>query len=68
MLYHARLQWSWLRVTLTFLSEISNKGIERAIQDNPVLASGVNIYQGHITNQGLAQSHDMPYEKLADLI
>ncbi|EKI4591602.1 alanine dehydrogenase [Staphylococcus pseudintermedius] len=53
---------------INFLSEISNKGIERAIQDNPVLASGVNIYQGHITNQGLAQSHDMPYEKLADLI
>ena len=53
---------------IDFLSEISNKGIEQAIKENPVLASGVNIYQGHITNQGLAESHDMPYEKLEDLI
>ncbi|REB90444.1 alanine dehydrogenase, partial [Staphylococcus pseudintermedius] len=34
--------------SIVFLSEISDKSIERAIQDNPVLAPGVTIYQGHI--------------------
>ena len=53
---------------IEYLLEISKKGIAQAIKDNPVLASGVNIYRGHITNEGLAQSHDMKYEALSDVI
>ncbi|WP_114604369.1 alanine dehydrogenase [Staphylococcus sp. EZ-P03] len=53
---------------IEYLLEISKKGIAQAIKDNPVLASGVNIYRGHITNEGLAQSHDMKYEALSDVL
>lgn len=53
---------------IEYLQEISNKGIEQAIKDNPVLATGVNIYKGHVTNEGLAQSHDLSYEELNKLM
>ncbi|PTJ01985.1 alanine dehydrogenase [Staphylococcus simulans] len=53
---------------IEYLQEISNKGIEQAIKDNPVLATGVNIYKGHVTNEGLAQSHDLSNEELNKLM
>jgi alanine dehydrogenase len=49
---------------LDYLLEIADKGIEEAIKTNPALASGVNLYEGKVTNQGLADSLDLPYTKL----
>ncbi|EHJ08047.1 alanine dehydrogenase [Staphylococcus simiae] len=53
---------------IEYLLAISKSGIDQAISNDPVLASGVNIYRGHITNEGLAQSHDLPYENLENLV
>jgi alanine dehydrogenase len=42
--------------TLPFGLAIANKGLGRAITDNPQLAAGLNIHRGRITNAAVAES------------
>jgi alanine dehydrogenase len=34
--------------------EIADKGLGRALKENPALAKGLNTYQGQVTHQGVA--------------
>jgi alanine dehydrogenase len=43
-------------VTLPYVLQLANKGLERATRDNPGLARGVNIRQGQVTNPAVAQT------------
>ncbi|MDY4760946.1 alanine dehydrogenase [Streptococcus thoraltensis] len=47
--------------TLPYALELANKGLETAIAENPALRSGLNIYHGKVTNEAVAQAHDLPY-------
>lgn len=49
---------------ISYLLEIAAKGIDEAIRTDDALASGVNLYQGQITNQGLAESLELPFTDL----
>lgn len=49
---------------LDYLLEIADQGIEAAGKNDPALASGINLYEGKITNQGLADSLNLPYTEL----
>lgn len=49
---------------LNYLLEIADKGIDGAIQSDEALASGVNLYEGQVTNKGLADSLELPYTEL----
>jgi alanine dehydrogenase len=44
------------RETFPYILEIAEKGVERAIRENPALLRGVNTYRGWITHEGLARS------------
>lgn len=54
-------------VTLPYLLEIANQGLMLAVQQNSALAKGVNVYQGKITNQAVAESLGFPFHSLADV-
>jgi alanine dehydrogenase len=41
-------------VTLPYVLQLANKGVEKAARDNPALAEGVNIRRGHVTNLAVA--------------
>src|SRR5438105_13998813 len=41
-------------VTLPYALQLANKGVEKAIRDNPGLAAGVNIKAGRVTNPAVA--------------
>jgi alanine dehydrogenase len=41
-------------VTLPYALQLANKGVERAIAENPGLAAGVNIKAGKVTNAAVA--------------
>jgi alanine dehydrogenase len=43
-------------VTLPYALQLANKGIERAVRENPALAAGVNIRAGKVTNQAVAET------------
>lgn len=53
---------------LPFVREIAELGVARALQEDPALARGVNIYGGQVTNAGLAASSRRSYEPLASLL
>jgi len=51
-------------VTLPYALDIANKGVERAVQEDPALALGVNTWDGHVTNEGVAAATDLAFEAL----
>jgi alanine dehydrogenase len=48
-------------VTLPYAAEIAGKGWLQAARENPEIARGLNLIQGHITNQAVAQAHRLRY-------
>lgn len=42
--------------TFSYILELANKGLERAMLDNHALAKGINIHEGKITNQSISKN------------
>ena len=53
-------------VTLPYVEAIADKGLSRAIADDPALAKGVNTIAGKLTYEAVAEAHGLPYTPLAD--
>ncbi len=51
-------------VTLPWALEIARDGISSAARRLPPIAEAINIHQGRITNQAVAESFGMTYERL----
>jgi alanine dehydrogenase len=52
-------------VTLKYAMELANKGLERALQESPALALGLNTYQGKVTYSAVAEALGLPYERVS---
>ena len=55
-------------VTLPYALDIASHGLEDAVRADPALASGVNVYAGSITNEGVAGAHERPFVPLRELV
>ncbi|MGI8616439.1 MAG: alanine dehydrogenase [Actinomycetota bacterium] len=55
-------------VTLPYALDIAGEGLEKAVRTDPVLAGGVNVYGGVVTNEGVAEAHGLEHVPLPDLI
>lgn len=55
-------------VTLPYLLNIANKGVEKALLDDKALMAGLNSYKGHITCKGAADSFNLEYVPAENLI
>jgi alanine dehydrogenase len=55
-------------VTIPYALQLANKGVKRAVSDNPALAKGVNVIAGKLTYEAVANSLDIPYTPLTDVI
>ncbi|WP_125763041.1 alanine dehydrogenase [Companilactobacillus hulinensis] len=53
---------------IKYLQEIVENGLDKAIEKDDALASGVNVYHGEVTNKGLADSLNLDYSELGALI
>src|SRR5262249_45319743 len=51
-------------VTLPYVLQLAKKGMDRAVRESPALALGVNIRQGQVTNQAVAQTFGLEYTPL----
>ncbi len=56
------------QATLPLALEIANKGLARAIADNPGLQAGVQTLNGKVTHAGLAQDTGRPYATLESVL
>jgi len=54
-------------VTLPYVEAIADKGLSRAIVDDPALAKGVNTLAGNLTYRAVAEAHGMAYTPLEDI-
>ena len=54
--------------TLRYALELANKGIERAVAENPHLAEGVNTFAGKLTYRAVAEAQGRPHAPLAEAI
>ncbi len=53
-------------VTLPYAEAIADKGLSRAITEDPALARGVNTLAGKLTYQAVADAHGLPYTPLEE--
>jgi len=54
--------------TLPYLLALADKGFERAVREDAALARGVNLVDGHVTYEAVAQAHGLPYTPLSALL
>jgi alanine dehydrogenase len=54
--------------TLPYAMAIAGKGSAEAVRADPVLAKGVNVHEGRVTNRPVAEAHGMPFTPLSDLV
>lgn len=54
--------------TLPYVLAIANKGLRRALDEDPALAKGLNIHRGGVTCRGVAESFGYQLLSLAELV
>jgi alanine dehydrogenase len=55
-------------VTLPYVEAIADYGIRDAIARDPALARGVNIWEGRLTYEAVAEAHGLEYAKLEEAL
>jgi alanine dehydrogenase len=55
-------------VTTPYAIDIATRGLDDAIRHDPALALGVNVYEGKLTNDGVAEAHGLAVTPLAALV
>ena len=54
--------------TLPYVEAIAEHGLAAAVADDPALARGVNVVDGKITYEAVAEAHGLPYTPLQDVL
>lgn len=55
-------------VTTPYAIDIATRDLDDAIRHDPALALGVNVYEGQLTNEGVAQAHGLAATALSELV
>jgi len=48
--------------TLPYVRALADKGLAKALADDPCLAQGLNVHQGMITHEAVAKDLDLPFK------
>ena len=54
--------------TLPYVEEIADLGLREALAQDRALARGVNVLDGRITYEAVAEAHDLPFTPLEDVL
>jgi alanine dehydrogenase len=54
--------------TLPYVEAIAEHGLAEAVARDRSLARGVNVLEGKVTYEPVAEAHDLPYTPLADVL
>ncbi len=55
-------------VTMPYALELASRGWRDALRADPALAKGLNTYGGAVTNEPVAQAHELPFTAVADVL
>jgi alanine dehydrogenase len=59
---------SLTNATLPYVEAIADHGLHAACDADPALARGVNVLDGKITYEAVAEAHNLAYTPLADVL
>jgi alanine dehydrogenase len=59
---------SLTNATLPYVEAIADLGVARAVAGDPALAKGVNVIDGKVTYQAVAEAHGLEYTPLAHVL
>jgi alanine dehydrogenase len=54
--------------TLPYVEAIANRGLREAVASDPALAKGVNVVDGKLTYEAVAEAHGLTYTPLEDVL
>jgi alanine dehydrogenase len=54
--------------TLPFAQEVADFGLPQAVARDPALARGVNVLDGKITYEAVAEAHNLDFHPLEELL
>jgi len=54
--------------TLPYVEAIANHGLAEAVAHDPALAKGVNVLEGKVTYEAVAEAHDLEYVPLEGVL
>jgi len=54
--------------TLPYALQLANKGWKQALRDNPALLKGLNMVEGNVTYEAVAQAFELPYREAAAFV
>src|SRR6188472_2713278 len=54
--------------TLPYVEAIAGKGLAEAVSDDPALAKGVNVIDGKLTYEAVAEAHGLEFHPLEDVL
>jgi alanine dehydrogenase len=54
--------------TLPYVEDIADHGLPEAVASDAALARGVNVLDGHVTYEAVAEAHDLDYTPLEDVL
>ena len=60
--------WGLTNVTLPYVEAIADKGVERALAEDPSLRLGVNVAAGKVTYQPVADAVGLPFTPVDDVL
>ncbi|MFQ5666642.1 MAG: alanine dehydrogenase [Candidatus Binatia bacterium] len=60
--------FAFTNATLSYVLELADKGIRRALLENLPLQRGVNVFAGHVTHASVAQAFGLQHTAINDLI
>ena len=55
-------------VTLPLARKLADHGWKAALKADPHLANGLNVHEGHVTNEAVARDLGLPYKPVADVL
>ncbi len=55
-------------VTLPYVEAIAEHGLRAAVEGDPALARGVNVYEGKVTYEAVAEAHGLDHVPLRELL
>jgi alanine dehydrogenase len=55
-------------VTFPYVQNLADHGLKGAVQRAPGIISGINIAQGRITHQGVAEAHNLPLASAQEIL
>lgn len=54
--------------TMSYVKQIANNGLEKAFLRNQAIMSGINVYKGLVTNDGVAKALDLESRNMYDIL